>query len=141
MVDNATLVTPPPTLVALDGRLSSRYGTGTSISKTSADINPDQAALLSAAVMMLYCVCLAAYDDTSDTHTSKYQPPIAYTPRWDRGRVGRCGMPGISKSEITELIVHLKLSDWLILHGRIAMLDPQDEHYVCYYTGFLHQFA
>ena len=49
----------------------------------SANINPDQVALLSAAIMMLYYACLAAYDDTSDTHTSKYQPPIAYTPRWD----------------------------------------------------------
>ncbi|RPB27957.1 hypothetical protein L211DRAFT_833969 [Terfezia boudieri ATCC MYA-4762] len=42
--------------------LSSRYGT--TISKMSANINPDQVALLSAAIMMLYYACLAAYDDT-----------------------------------------------------------------------------
>jgi len=59
--------------------LKRRYGT--SISKMSANINPDQVALLSAAFMMLYYTCLAAYDNTSDAHTSKYQPPIAYTPR------------------------------------------------------------
>jgi len=70
--------------------------------------------------MMLYYACLAAYDDASDTHTTNYQPLIAYLhPAMGlddrRGRVGRCGMPGIFSilqvREIRELIVHPKLSD------------------------------
>jgi len=85
LADNSTLVTS--TLVALDIRQKKSFTTlpvsssqcGTGISKMPANINPDQVALLSAAIMMLYYACLAAYDDTSDTHASKYQPPIAYT--------------------------------------------------------------
>jgi len=89
LAGNAILVTVHPTLVALDVRqksftvLSSRYCT--TISKISANINSDQVTLLSAAIMMLYYACLAAYGDTSDTHTLKYQPPIAYT----CGEIGR----------------------------------------------------
>jgi len=108
----------------------------------SANINPDQITLLSAAIMVLYCACLAAYDDISDTHTSKYQPPIAYTPRWDwtiEGANAEClayfrfskseirellphslrlpsgerRIDSKKKKKIRELIVHLKLSDWV----------------------------
>ena len=83
--------------------------------------------------------------------------------------MGQCGMPGIFSilqvrdqraycaSEVVRLGVFFFLSLYafppkgalgyeagqigLVLHGRIAMLDSQNEHYACYYTGFLHQVA
>jgi len=52
-------------------------------------------------------------------HT-KYQPPFAYIPRWDWtiegagwGDAECLAYFRFSKSEIRELIVHLKLSDWV----------------------------
>jgi len=134
LADNATLVTPSPTLVALQKKgFTTLPVLRSQVRSTVPVYQKCQRTSIQIKIMMLYYACLAAYDDTSDTHTSKYQPPIAYTPRWDWtiegagwGDAECLAYFRLSKSEIRELIVHLKS---LCSIPRTSIM----QYYACYY--------